>query len=83
MNANGSELARLTDDPAADVEPAWSPDGAKIVFTRDRDTPGVSGDIYVMNADGSVRHQTHRRPRERPPPVVVSERRTDRVPERP
>jgi hypothetical protein len=53
MNADGSELTRLTDDPAEDVEPAWSPDGAKIAFTRDPDTPGVSGDIYVMNADGS------------------------------
>ena len=53
MDADGSQLTRLTDDPAEDVEPAWSPDGEKIVFTSDRDTPGVSGDIYVMNADGS------------------------------
>jgi hypothetical protein len=33
------------------VDPAWSPDGARIAFSSDRD--GAAGDIWVMNADGS------------------------------
>ena len=50
MNADGSGLTRLTDNPADDSEPAWSPDGSRIAFSSDRDDPG---DIYVMNADGT------------------------------
>jgi TolB protein len=50
MNADGSNALNLTDNPADDLEPAWSPDGRRIAFTSDR---GGSRDIYVMNADGS------------------------------
>jgi Tol biopolymer transport system component len=50
MNADGSDQRRLTNDPAYDHLPNWSPDGERIVFTTDR-----IGDFetYVMNADGS------------------------------
>jgi Tol biopolymer transport system component len=48
MNADdGSGQTRLTDDPAFDGFPNWSPDGTKIAFVSDRD----SGGIFVMNAD--------------------------------
>ena len=50
MNADGSNQTRLTNDPAADGNPHWSPDGTKIVFDSNR-TGG--GDIYSMNADGT------------------------------
>jgi hypothetical protein len=30
VNADGSGLVRLTDDPAADFDPSWSPDGRRI-----------------------------------------------------
>jgi TolB protein len=33
-------------------EPAWSPDGAKIVFSTNRDG-FFNFEIYVMKADGS------------------------------
>jgi TolB protein len=47
MNADGSAQTRLTSaNPAADLGPAWSPDGSKIAFSRE-------DDIYVMNAGGS------------------------------
>ena len=46
INTNGTNLTRLTNDPAVDDEPAWSPDGRRIAFVRNRE-------IYVMNADGS------------------------------
>lgn len=50
MNVDGSNLRQLTDHPASDIFPRWSPDGKKILFQSDRD--GDSG-IYVMNADGN------------------------------
>ena len=52
MNAqDGSNQTRLTDNPASDEFPSWSPDGVKIAFTSDRDG---NTEIYVMNAqDGS------------------------------
>jgi len=50
MSSDGSGVTRLTNHPAADVFPAWSPDRTKIAFTSNR-----SGqfEIYTMNADGS------------------------------
>ena len=51
MNSDGSGLTRLTNNSAHDWWPAWSPDGAKIAFTTQRNG---NDDIYVMNADGSA-----------------------------
>jgi Tol biopolymer transport system component len=50
MNADGSDQTRLTDNPANDFFPAWSPDGTRIAFESARDG---NREIYVMNADGS------------------------------
>jgi Tol biopolymer transport system component len=50
VNPDGTDLRRLTDSPAGDYSPAWSPDGRKIVFASDRDG---NLEIYLMNADGS------------------------------
>jgi uncharacterized repeat protein (TIGR01451 family) len=52
MNSDGSAQQRLTNVPAFDGQPAWSPDGSKIAFSSQRDGPGNT-EIYVMNADGS------------------------------
>ncbi len=49
MNANGSNVSRLTDGPAGDAWPTWSPDGEQIAFGR----YGEINAIYVMNSDGS------------------------------
>ena len=50
MNADGSGVRQLTDNPGLDGSPAWSPGGGLIAFTSERDG---DSDIYVMNADGS------------------------------
>jgi len=36
MNADGSNLRRLTNHPGADTTPTWSPTGAQIAFVSDR-----------------------------------------------
>ena len=51
MKGDGSEQIRLTDNPARDYWPVWSPDGSKIAFASYRD--GNWG-IFVMNADGTA-----------------------------
>ena len=62
MNADGSGQRRLTRNGARDFAPAWSPDGQKIAFERQRKTRcgrshGCGGasafEVDVMNADGS------------------------------
>ena len=50
MNADGSDVKRLSYHPADDLSPSWSPDGSRIAFASDRDGNGA---IYTMNADGS------------------------------
>ena len=50
MNADGTGQVRLTDNPADDGWPSWSPDGRRIAFVSDRDG---NWEIYVMNADGT------------------------------
>ncbi len=45
-----SGLTRLTNNPAHDGHPAWSPDGKQLVFESDRDK---HFQLYVMNDDGS------------------------------
>jgi uncharacterized repeat protein (TIGR01451 family) len=52
-NADGSGLLNLSNDPAYDYEPAWSPDGSKIAFSSDS---GGQLEVWLMNADGSNRH---------------------------
>jgi len=50
MNADGSNPIRLTNSPAEDLFPYWSPDGTRIAFFSHRDG---NSEVYVMNADGS------------------------------
>ncbi len=50
MNADGSNQVNLTNSPADDRWPAWSPDGQQIAFTSTRDG---NEEIYKMNADGT------------------------------
>ncbi len=50
MDADGGNRERLTDNPANDFDPDWSPDGTKIAFASRRN--GDVYQIYVMDADG-------------------------------
>ena len=54
--ADGSGAARLTSSTwpskwSYDFEPAWSPDGTRIVFSSNRGS--ASADLWIVNADGT------------------------------
>ncbi len=54
MNADGSGVTQLTNDPGEDREPVWSPDGTRIAFVSfGANVVGSSSDIMLMNADGT------------------------------
>ncbi len=50
MNADGSNQTNLTNNPASDDYPSWTPDAKKIAFGSNRDG---NAEVYIMNADGS------------------------------
>jgi len=51
MDADGSNVTRLTTRQPNDWGPIWSPDGSKILFLSD--LGNYNWEIFVMNADGS------------------------------
>lgn len=55
MNADGSGLIALINDRSDNVEPAWSPDGSVIAFTKSTPHPDESSDtdIYLIDPDGT------------------------------
>lgn len=71
MNADGSSLTRLTDHPAADVAPAWTPDG-RLLFRSQRE--GQWG-LYAMDSNGADERllvNTPAQPDWQPDPLAVS-----------
>src|SRR6476660_9532867 len=52
MNADGSNVRRLTDAPGYDGGPFFSPDGTRIIWRR-FDESGMNADVFTMNLDGS------------------------------
>ena len=55
MNADGSNVRQITNSPAWDEGPAWSPDGTKFAFSHGADDLHL--DIWTMNRDGSDQRQ--------------------------
>jgi uncharacterized protein YjdB len=51
MDADGANLRRLTHDPGAEGEPAWTPDGARIVYVAAE--PGGMPQLMSIGANGS------------------------------
>jgi Tol biopolymer transport system component len=51
INPDGSDRQRLTNDPAWNVDPAFSPDGEQIAFTRS--PRRGTAEIYMMSSTGN------------------------------
>ncbi len=49
VKRRGSEPKRLTNHPAIDISPSWSPDGRELVFCSDR---SGAPQLYLMDRDG-------------------------------
>jgi Tol biopolymer transport system component len=58
VHPDGTGLTRLTPWGHQNSAPDWSPDGTKIAFDScDSAKLGCTGDVYVMNADGTGRQR--------------------------
>ena len=65
VSAEGRDLRHLTEHPARDVQPEWSPDGRRIAFVSGRDG---ETEVYSMDAQGGdVRRLTESLGEERSP----------------
>jgi TolB protein len=54
INADGSDLLRLTNDPAQDGLPTWSPDGNAIAWVSNRGGPWA---VWAMTPEGDGKRQ--------------------------
>lgn len=52
MDADGSNVKRLTDNPGYDGGPFFSPDGKKVIWRRFT-SDGHQADVFTMNLDGT------------------------------
>jgi TolB protein len=57
INADGTDLTRLTHSPWPEFQPSWSPDGRFIAY---RSEPNEHPELWVMNADGTGQHRLTR-----------------------
>jgi TolB protein len=66
IDADGTDLTRLTHSPEPEFDPSWSPDGTQIAFRFERNGQqggenivgeGDEPEIWVMNADGTGRRR--------------------------
>lgn len=51
--SNGEGLRRIGPQDGQSIQPAWSPDGARILFHHRPEVAPGPGSLYVMRADGS------------------------------
>jgi Tol biopolymer transport system component len=73
MDADGSGIRRLTTERGTDGEPAWTPDGASIVFTSAR---GGAPQLYVIPVDGGAARVLTTAPGGNQSPAVSADGRT-------
>ena len=53
VNRDGSDLRLLTEEEGAHLGASWSPDGRKIIYSKQNlDAESFAADLWVMDADG-------------------------------
>jgi len=52
-NADGTGLQRLITAPGPEMEPAWAPDGSRVVYRDSRRGITVDDEIFVVDADST------------------------------
>lgn len=63
VRASDGSIHRLTASESGEYEPRWSPDGNSIVFVANKgglntsDSQNLDDHVWVMNADGTSRHE--------------------------
>lgn len=73
MDADGTNMKRLTVNDHADAFPSWSPDGERLVFARaERRGDDVESSLYIVSADGSAERVIRREPRRRTPVILTA-----------
>jgi TolB protein len=61
-DADGQNELNISNNAAFDGWPAWSPDGQRIAFATNRSGPANTGQIWLMNPDGSGLRQLSKGP---------------------
>ena len=56
LSGDGSGEVNISNNSSFDTNPAWSPDGTRVVFVRTDDTTGLDS-LWMMDANGSNQHQ--------------------------
>src|SRR5262249_23895126 len=59
LNIEDGKVENLTNNPARDVDPAWSPDGTEIVFASNREGNYDIFSLFSMNVDGTNQHRIY------------------------
>lgn len=59
MRPDGSGMRQLTNMNGPSVQPSWSPDGERIVFSSYNQHTSIGPALWVMNADGSDLRPLH------------------------
>lgn len=53
----GSKMVRVTNDPASDIQPVWSPDGLNLAFLRSGNAPGAPYQLIITSVFGGSRRE--------------------------
>jgi len=51
MNADGSNINKITENNLIEMQLSWSTDGTRLIFTAG--SPSIGGHIYIINVDGT------------------------------
>jgi TolB protein len=74
MDADGTNVKRLTVNDDADASPSWSPDGRQLVFARAKriGQEDVESFLYLVNAGGSGERVLRHEPRGKTPVFLTA-----------